>query len=69
MVARGIAHTIDAEYGMAAGLVACADYSVSLTIDQLLMRFGNTTANPKPRALGGAASRPGAEILGMVATR
>ena len=40
MVARGIAHAIDAEYGMAAGLVACADYSGSLTMERLLMRSG-----------------------------
>jgi hypothetical protein len=35
-----MAHAIDAEYGVAGGLVACADYSGSLTMDQLLMRLG-----------------------------
>jgi hypothetical protein len=40
VVARGITHSIDAEYGIAAGLVACADYSGSLATDQLLMRLG-----------------------------
>jgi hypothetical protein len=40
VVARGIAHAIDAEYGMDAGLVAPADYSGSLATDQLLMRLG-----------------------------
>jgi hypothetical protein len=40
MVARGIAHAIDAEDGMAAGLVTCADYSGSSTKNQLLMRLG-----------------------------
>jgi hypothetical protein len=39
VVARGIAHAIDAEYGMAAGLVARADYSGSLAMDRLLMRL------------------------------
>jgi hypothetical protein len=40
MVDHGMAHAIDAEYGVAGGLVACADYSGSLTMDQLLMRLG-----------------------------
>ena len=35
VVARGTAHAIDAKYGMDAGLVACADYSDSLTMDRL----------------------------------
>jgi hypothetical protein len=40
MVARGIAHAIDAGDGVAGGLVACADYSGSLAMDRLLMRLG-----------------------------
>jgi hypothetical protein len=39
-VAHRIAHAIDAEYGVAVGLVAYADYGASLPMARLLMRLG-----------------------------
>jgi hypothetical protein len=39
-VAHRIAHAIDAEYGVAVGLVAYADYRASFSMTQLLMRLG-----------------------------
>ena len=59
MVARGIARAIDAEYEVAGSLVACADYSGSLTMDQLLMRLGKYNRQSEASRLSGAASRPG----------
>jgi hypothetical protein len=70
VVARGIAHAIDAEYGMAAGLVACADYSGSLATDQLLMLLGKYDRQSEASRLRWRSlTARGAEILGMVATR
>ena len=39
-VAHRIAHAIDAEYGVAVGLVAYAGYGASFPMAQLLMRLG-----------------------------
>jgi hypothetical protein len=68
VVARGIAHAIDAEYGIAAGLVACADYSGSLTMDQLLMRLGKYNRQSEASRLAWRSlTARGPTIFGIVA--
>jgi hypothetical protein len=68
MVAHGIARAIDAEYGVAGGLVACADYSGSLTMDQLLMRLGKYNRQSEALRVGSRGLTAGGPVVfGMVA--
>jgi hypothetical protein len=66
-VAHRIAHAIDAEYGVAVGLVACADYGASLA--RLLRRLGEY--NRQSEALyvrSHSLAARGPAIPGIVAT-
>ena len=65
-MAHRIAHAINAEYGVAVGLVACAGYSVSSPMAQLLMRLGEYNRQSEALRVTSRRLTAGGRIFGMV---
>jgi len=67
-VAHGIAHAIDMKYGVAGGLVACAGYGVSSTMDRPLIHLENNNRQSEAlRVRLRSLTARGPEIFGVVA--